>query len=54
MIVPLVALLLQTTSPPVHVWLDAPSPLVRGAAVRVYVQVVTDGNLVVLQRRTGE
>src|SRR6266516_2369658 len=52
MIVPLVALLLQTTSPPVHVWLDAPSPLVRGAAVRVYVQVVTDGNLVVLQRRT--
>ncbi|OLC70510.1 MAG: hypothetical protein AUH78_20925 [Gemmatimonadetes bacterium 13_1_40CM_4_69_8] len=52
MIVPLVAMLLQTTSPPVHVWLDAPSPLARGAAVRVYVQVAIDGNLVVLQRRT--
>ncbi len=52
MIVPLVMMLLQTNSPPVHVWLDAPSPLARGAAVRVYVQVAMDGNLVVLQRRT--
>ncbi|MGH7546856.1 MAG: DUF4384 domain-containing protein [Gemmatimonadales bacterium] len=66
MIVPLVSLLLQTTPPPtpapldvagredklVHVWLDPPSPLARGAAVRVYVQVVADGNLIVLQRRS--
>src|SRR5256886_3564214 len=37
---------------PVHVWLGSASPLARGSAVRVYVQVASDGNLVVLQRRT--
>jgi hypothetical protein len=66
MILPLLVLQFQTTPPPapapvddagrgdkpVHVWLGSPSPLTRGAAVRVYVQVATDGNLVVLQRRT--
>jgi hypothetical protein len=62
MILPLVALLLQTAqvpvvSPPpdgkpVRVWLDADSPLHRGTAVRVYVEAGTDGNLVVLHRRT--
>lgn len=67
MIVPLIAVLLQTPLPPgtpssldvaarndqpVHVWLDTSRPLARGSAVRVYVQVVADGNLVVLQRRT--
>src|SRR5437879_4105866 len=66
MIVPLFVLQFQTTPPPapapvdvaargdrpVHVWLGSPSPLTRGSAVRVYVQVATDGNLVVLQRRT--
>src|SRR5438105_14173744 len=65
-IVPLLALQFQTTPPPapapvpvagrgdrpVHVWLGSASPLARGSAVRVYVQVATDGNLVVLQRRT--
>ena len=62
MIVPLVALLLQ--NPPlapasaaaparvIHVWLGSASPLVRGAAVRVYVEAGQDGNLVVLHRRT--
>jgi hypothetical protein len=66
MIVPLLVLQFQTTPPrapapldvasrganPVHVWLGSASPLARGSAVRVYVQVATDGNLVVLQRRT--
>jgi len=66
MIVPLFVLQFQTTPPPapapvdvaargdrpVHVWLGSLSPLTRGSAVRVYVQVATDGNLVVLQRRT--
>src|SRR2546430_381306 len=37
---------------PVHVWLGSASPLARGSAVRVYGQVASDGNLVVLQRRT--
>ena len=61
MIVPLVALLLQNPVAPasaaaparvVHVWLGSASPLVRGAAVRVYVEANEDGNLVVLHRRT--
>src|SRR5437660_5716074 len=61
MITPLVALLLQNpvapapaTTPPraVRVWLGSPSPLARGAAVRVYVEAGQDGNLVVLHRRT--
>ena len=66
MIVPLLVLQFQTTPPPapapldvagrgdrpVHVWLGSASPLARGSAVRVYVQVASDGNLVVLQRRT--
>src|SRR5438445_347164 len=66
MIVPLLVLQFQTTPPPapapldvagrgdrpVHVWLSSGSPLARGSAVRVYVQVASDGNLVVLQRRT--
>jgi len=66
MIVPLLVLQFQTTPPPapapvdvagrgdrpVHVWLSSASPLARGSAVRVYVQVASDGNLVVLQRRT--
>lgn len=53
MIAPLLAVLLQSTdASPVRVWLDATGPLVRGSAVRVYVQVAEDGNLVVLQRRT--
>jgi len=61
-IVPLVALLLQTPPPApasaaaparvIHVWLGSASPLVRGAAVRVYVEAGQDGNLVVLHRRT--
>ncbi len=65
-IVPLLVLQFQTTPPPapapvpvagrgdrpVHVWLGSASPLARGSAVRVYVQVASDGNLVVLQRRT--
>src|SRR5256886_17564671 len=65
-IVPLLVLQFQTTPPPapapvpvaergdrpVHVWLGSASPLARGSAVRVYVQVANDGNLVVLQRRT--
>jgi len=60
-IVPLVALLLQNPVAPasaavparvVHVWLGSASPLVRGAAVRVYVEANEDGNLVVLHRRT--
>jgi Domain of unknown function (DUF4384) len=62
MMLPLVALLLETAqvpvvSPPsdakpVRVWLDSDSPLRRGAAVRVYVAAGTEGNLVVLHRRT--
>ena len=63
MILPLLVLQFQATAPPapvpldvaakpVHVWLGTPSPLARGSAVRVYVQVATNGNLVVLQRRT--
>ncbi|HEU5261488.1 MAG TPA: DUF4384 domain-containing protein [Gemmatimonadales bacterium] len=53
MVVPLLALLLQTPPrTPVHVWLDSASPVARGSAVRVYVQVVADGNLIVLRRRT--
>jgi len=63
MILPLLVLQFQATAPPapvpldvaakpVHVWLGSPSPLARGSAVRVYVQVATNGNLVVLQRRT--
>jgi len=60
-IAPLVALLLQhpvasaPAAPPprvVRVWLGSASPLVRGAAVRVYVEAGQDGNLVVLHRRT--
>jgi len=60
-IVPLVALLLQNPVAPasaaaparvIHVWLGSASPLVRGAAVRVYVEANEDGNLVVLHRRT--
>jgi len=61
-IVPLVALLLQNSPPApasaaaparvIHVWLGSASPLVRGAAVRVYVEAGQDGNLVVLHRRT--
>jgi hypothetical protein len=60
-IVPLVALLLQNpvapasaVAPPrvVRIWLGSPSPLARGAAVRVYVEAHEDGNLVVLHRRT--
>ena len=60
MIVPLVALLLQSPVAPasaaaparvIHVWLGSASPLVRGAAVRVYVEANEDGNLVVLHRR---
>lgn len=62
MMLPLVALLLQTAqvpvvSPPpdgkpVRVWLDTDSPLHRGTAVRVYVEAGAEGNLVVLHRRT--
>lgn len=61
MILPLVLALVQPTqtpvvsSPdgnPVHIWLDATSPLTRGSAVRVYVQADQDGHLVVLHRRT--
>src|SRR2546430_17338360 len=63
MILPLLVLQFQATAPPapvpldvaakpVHAWLGTPSPLARGSAVRVYVQVATNGNLVVLQRRT--
>lgn len=62
MILPLVLALVQTiqtpvvpSSPdgnPVHIWLDATSPLTRGSSVRVYVQADQDGHLVVLQRRT--
>ena len=63
MILPLLVLQFQATAPPapvpldvaakpVHVWLGTPSPLARGSAVRVYVEVATNGNLVVLQRRT--
>jgi len=63
MILPLLVLQFQATAPPapvrldvaakpVHVWLGSPSPLARGSAVRVYVQVATNGNLVVLQRRS--
>jgi len=63
MILPLLVLQFQATAPPapvpldvaakpVHVWLGTPSPLARGSAVRVYVQVATNGNLVVLQRRS--
>jgi len=61
MITPLVALLLQNpvapapaATPPraVRVWLGSPSPLARGAAVRVYVEAGQDGDLVVLHRRT--
>ena len=63
MILPLLVLQFQATAPPapvrldvaakpVHVWLGSPSPLARGSAVRVYVEVATNGNLVVLQRRT--
>ncbi len=62
MLLPLVALLLQTAqvpvvSPPpdgkpVRVWLNTDSPLHRGTAVRVYVEAGADGNLVVLHRRT--
>ena len=62
MIVALVALLLQNPPPApasaaaparvIHVWLGSASPLVRGAAVRVYVEAGQDGNLVVLHRRT--
>ncbi|HLB82604.1 MAG TPA: DUF4384 domain-containing protein [Gemmatimonadales bacterium] len=60
MIAPFVALLLQNpvapaAAPPtgvVRVWLGSASPLVRGAAVRVYVEAREDGNLVVLRRRT--
>jgi hypothetical protein len=55
-ILSVVALLLQNpaATPPraVHVWLGSPSPLVRGAPVRVYVEAGQDGNLVVLHRRT--
>jgi uncharacterized protein DUF4384 len=60
-IVPLVALLLQNPVAPaapaaaprvVRVWLGSPSPLARGAAIRVYVEANEDGNLVVLHRRT--
>jgi hypothetical protein len=59
-IVPLVALLLQSPVTPaaaaaprvVRIWLGSPSPLARGAAVRVYVEANEDGNLVVLHRRT--
>jgi hypothetical protein len=60
-IVPLVALLLQNPLAPaaaavaprvVRIWLGSPSPLARGAAVRVYVEANEDGNLVVLHRRT--
>ena len=59
MIAALVVLLLQNpvapaAAPPrvVRVWLGSSSPLARGAAVRVYVEAGTDGNLVVLHRRT--
>lgn len=61
MILSLVALLVQAQSPvaapppderPVHIWIDSPSPLFRGLAVRVYVQTATSGNLIVLHRRT--
>jgi len=52
----LVALLLQNPVPAparvVRVWLGSSSPLVRGTAVRVYVEARQDGNLVVLHRRT--
>ena len=63
MIASLVALLLQNPVTPapapaaassraIRVWLGSPSPLARGAAVRVYVEAREDGNLVVLHRRT--
>ena len=54
MIAALVVLLLQNPppAPVVRVWLGSPSPLARGAAVRVYVEARADGNLVVLHRRT--
>lgn len=53
MIAALVVLLSQNPAAPVvRVWLGSPSPLARGAAVRVYVEARADGNLVVLHRRT--
>jgi hypothetical protein len=61
MILPLVALLLQTPpapavsrgdEKPVRVWLATGTTLVRGDAVRVYVQATSAGSLVVLHRRT--
>ena len=61
MIASLIALLLQNPAAPapaaapprvIRVWLGSASPLVRGAAVRVYVEATEDGNLVVLHRRT--
>ncbi|HMH83157.1 MAG TPA: DUF4384 domain-containing protein [Gemmatimonadales bacterium] len=61
MLLPLVALLLQTSPPaavpqpearPVRLWLDADTPISRGRPVRVSVQTGADGNLVVLHRRT--
>ncbi len=42
----------QRDAKPVRVWLGSSSSLLRGDAVRVYVQTSEDGHLVVLHRRT--
>lgn len=62
MMLPIVALLLQSTAPPmsaalpdgkvVRASLDVSGPVSQGAPVRLFVQTVSDGNLVVLHYRT--
>ncbi len=61
MVLPLVVVLLQAPQAsaaapadagPVRVWFGSSSVLTRGTPVRVYVQAVQDGNLIVLHRRT--
>ena len=61
MVLPLVVVLLpapqaSAAAPadarPVRVWFGSSSVLTRGTPVRVYVQAVQDGNLIVLHRRT--
>src|SRR5579859_3030416 len=62
MLLPVVALLLQSSAPPmsaalpdgkvVRVSLDVRGPVTQGTPVRLLVQTVSDGNLVVLHYRT--
>jgi len=61
MVLPLLVVLLQAPQAsaaapadagPVRVWFGSSSVLTRGTPVRVYVQAVQDGNLIVLHRRT--